>query len=51
VEPTVEPEPTEEPEPTPTVTETQTERQTIVIRDYLPVRVDTGLGGTARNAR
>lgn len=51
VEPTVEPEPTEEPEPTPTVTETQTERRTIVVRQYLPVRVDTGLGGTARNAR
>jgi len=44
-------EPSEEPEPQPTITETTTEQRTIVIRDYLPVRVDTGLGGTARNAR
>ncbi|MGI5273143.1 hypothetical protein ACQEUU_37660 [Nonomuraea sp. CA-218870] len=41
-------EPTEEPTPVPTVTETETERTIVIRRDYLPVRIDTGLGGTAK---
>jgi|GEM_PF-6368680 len=52
VDPTPEPTPTEtvteEPEPTPTVTQTVTDRRTVVVRDYLPVRIDTGLGGLAK---
>lgn len=55
VDPTPAPEPTptvtetetEEPTPAPTVTQTVTDRRTVVVRDYLPVRVDTGLGGLA----
>jgi hypothetical protein len=54
VDPTPDPEPTptetvtEEPEPTPTVTQTVTDKRTVIVRDYLPVRIDTGLGGLAK---
>ena len=42
------PDPTEEPEPEPVPTVTTTTTQTIVVRNYLPTRVDTGFGGTAK---
>lgn len=55
-EPTEDPEPTEEPtdepEPQPTVTETRTTTRVIVIGDTrVPVRVDTGAGGSAKNTK
>ena len=42
------PDATEEPEPEPVPTVTTTTTQTIVVRNYLPTRVDTGFGGTAK---